>query len=220
MTKKARVSKRELWLISLLPSALVVILSLAIPGPADEIPEVEERLNRLTSSDAHARRHSQMRAFAKQLKESKAKQAELKSREAALKAELDAPPVPRAVRTLAMAEALDELTRRLAAHGVRLLAMEQSTSTASAPAKTSAARIRRARGGARKPSPGPVGSAEKPRSWQVSLAATWPAVRAALADPRTVPPGLALSALAMDPARLGVPLRRWELIVEDAGAAR
>lgn len=201
MKPKQKISQRELWLVSLLPAALVIIVSLAIPGPADKIAETERRLEQLSGGDAHESFHKQLRQHTTQLKASEQELAELEARETIAQSRLHALQSPGRSGTLEMAEALDKLTHGLARHGVRVLAMEKTRSNRTTPAKSSTAR-----------------SSDQQSDWQISVAATWPAVRQALADANTFPPGLALSAMKMDPPRPNVALRKWELIVTDAGA--
>lgn len=200
---KRKISQRETWLMALLPAALVVILSLALPGPAGEVAEMQDRLERLTGGEAEASMHKQLRDLATELKSNRQELAELETGEAAVAARIQSLQSPVAGRAFNMAEGLDELTRRLAGHGVQVLAMIEDGGSRQG---------KSAGGGA---SGG--GSAAR-RDWQVSVAATWPEVREALADADTFPQGLALSALKMEPPRPNVPLQRWELIVSGSGA--
>ena len=209
-----RISRREVWLVSLLPAALVVIVSLGLPDASDEIAALERRLNQVSSGDAIARQHSDLRALATQLDESRQALEGLAAEQADLLVRIQALQAPVAGRTQSMAEALDELTRRLAGHGVQVLAMMEANragrSESAAPAR--GARVRRLLGSLT------GGGAAARQDWQVTVAATGPAVREALAETDAFPPGLALAALHMAPARSTVPLRRWELVVSDLGA--
>jgi hypothetical protein len=207
MTPKRKITQRELWLICLLPAALVVIVSMALPGPSDEIEAVERRLTQLTGGDAHEQIHSQLRELSEQREASEQDLAALTAREQSLRSQLAALQSPRPDRAaVAMAEALDELTGRLAGYGVQVLAMEQAGSTS----RVGSARSSQAGAGQR--------SGYSGGDWQVSVAARWPAIRAALADGDAFPPGLALSAMRMESPRPNMPLRRWELIVTDMQA--
>ena len=206
---KRKISQRELWLIALLPAALVVILSLAVPGPAGVAAEMEERLDRLTSGNSGASMHTQLRDLAAEHQASRQQMAELEAREAVARAGIESLQAPAARRALAfnMAEGLDELTSRLGGHGVQVLAMVEDAG--SGQGKFVAGTKGRAASG---------GSTIARRDWQVSVAATWPAMREALADAGTFPRGLALSALKMEPPRPNVRVQRWELMVSDSGA--
>ena len=216
MKPKRRISRREVWLVSLLPAALVVIVSLGLPDKSEQIAQAERRLDQAYSGDAIARQHSELQSLATQLDESRQALEALVAQEADLLARIQALQAPVAGRTQSMAEALDELTRRLAGHGVQVLAMMEANragrSESGAPAR--GARVR----GLLDSLVG--GGAAARQDWQVTVAATWPAVREALAETDTFPPGLALAALQMAPARPTGPLRRWELVVSDLGARR
>lgn len=207
---KRKVSQRELWLIALLPAALVVIVSLALPGPAGEASELERRLERLAGDDTEASMHDQLEKLAEEHKASRQKLTDLGLQEKFLQAAIDAFESPAAQRAIAfnLAEGLDELSVRLAGHGVRVLAMVEDT----------AARGGRSAGMRSSGRSGDTGQA-KPTDWQVTVAAAWPAMRRALADAETFPRGLALSAMNMEPPRAGVGVQRWELVVTGAGAA-
>ncbi len=199
MKPKRKVTHREVWLVSLLPAALVVIVSMALPGPADEIRAAEQRLNQLTSGDAHERLHTEYREITAQLQESQRALTELEAREAELEAQISTFASPtRPAQRLEMAQTLDELTRRLGEHGVQVLAMTE------------------AQGSKSNASPAMVAKAD----WRVSVAATWPAMSEALSDDDTFPQGLALSAMKMEKPRPNLSLQRWELIVVDLGATR
>lgn len=202
MKTKTKLSQREVWLVVLLPAALVAIISYAIPGPADKVAELEKALERAGGNEADA--HSQMRDLSQQLKQGREALAALEAKEAELSVQiqsLNKPPQQREVFNLA--GALDELTRRLSLHGAQVLAME-------ACAKQTAAG-RPVQGGR-----GQSGVHTSPQEWAVSVAATWPVLRAALADADAFPPGLALSAMKMEQAQPNRTLRRWELVVTAA----
>ena len=191
MKPTRKISQREVWLVSLLPAALVIILSLGLPDKSDEIAAVERRLGQASSTEVIARQHRELRELATQLDESRQTLDALEAQEADLQNRIRALQTPVADRTRSLAQTLDALTRRLAGHGVQVLAVTET------------------------------GGADARRDWQVSVAATWQAVRGALAETDTFPPGLALAALQMAPARStagsGLPLRRWELMVSDLG---
>ncbi|MEM6552378.1 MAG: hypothetical protein AAF750_09670 [Planctomycetota bacterium] len=191
MTPKRKVSQREIWLLALLPAALVAIVSFSLPGPADELPELEDRLERLSTDGAQTQ--SKLRAFSQEMSKTRQEQKALEARETELKAAIASISKPTArSATLNMAGVLDELAHRLNAHGVQVLAMET--------------------GGPRAPKPIDAATGTPPRQWVVSVAATWPALRSALADDQVFPPGLGLAAMKMDPAQNNRSLRRWELI--------
>lgn len=194
MKAKRKISQREVWLMSLLPAALVMIISLGLPDKSDEIAAVEQRLGQASSAEAIARQHRELRDLATQLDESRQVLDALEAQEADLQARIRALQTPVAGRTQSLAQTLDALTRRLAEHGVQVLAMKEA------------------------------GGEAARRDWQVSVAATWQDAREALAATDTFPPGLALAALHMAPARSMagsmVALRRWELMVSDLGGGR
>lgn len=223
MKPKSKISQRELWLLSLLPAALVLIVSLGLPGPAAEIAETETRLARVTGADAQQRMAGQLSDASKELRESRAQIEQLEVREAELRSRLEELQRPRN-RTLGgldMADALDELTERLARHGVRVLAMHSEDAARSGATRTTSARSRRRRAGtsaAAARSYAGASTSRRATSWEVSVAATWPSLRAALADLEAFPGGLWLSALAMEPAQPNSSLHRWDLIVTEAGA--
>ncbi|MEM1210693.1 MAG: hypothetical protein AAGI68_00190 [Planctomycetota bacterium] len=198
MTPKRKVSQREVWLLALLPAALVAIVSFALPGPADEVSALELRLERASTSEAQAQ--SRLREYAQQLQESRKELAALEAQEAQLNAEvrrLNRPSTQRRAR-LDVAAMLDEFARRLSGHGAQVLAME----------------IGKARPGVKRAAnvPGQP-SGREPQEWVVSVAGTWSTLRAAMADEDAFPKGLGLSAIKMDPVRSNGALRRWELIV-------
>ena len=203
MKLKRKTSLREVWLVSLLPAALVIIVSPAVPGPSGEIAAVERRLDQLGSGDAHQRVHSELRELSTQYSQNRQSLVELESREAELQKYIEELRLPVASGKLNMAEGLDEMTRRLAAHGVQVLAMVEEGSRRHV---GSAAPSRK------------TGTAAQ-QQWRVSVAATWPVVRAALADVEAFPPGLVLLAMQMHPPQSNVPLQRWELIVADSGTS-
>lgn len=223
MKGKTKISLRELWLVSLLPAALVLIVSMGLPGPADEIAKVENQLSRLTGSDAQQRMARQLSEASTQLRESREQIEELEVREAELRSRLE--PIE-AVRKgtgprLVMADALDELTERLSRHGVRVLAMHGNASNRAGSTGGTSSRSRRRRpraGTTAAGSSASSGAANRRQIWEVSVAATWPALRAALADVDAFPTGLWLSALAMEPALPSSSLHRWDLYVNEAGA--
>ncbi|MEM6671920.1 MAG: hypothetical protein AAF726_03700 [Planctomycetota bacterium] len=226
MTAKRRLSLRELWLVSLLPAALVVIVSLGLPGPSKEIKAAETRLDQITGRAAQVRMQGQLQDASASLTESREELAQLEAREAEIMSSLEELQAPRETRSLAMADAMDQLTRRLAKHGVRVLAMKNVASRSLAPTQTAQyGSGRKRRAAARLNASSSAASNRAARSssnrktnWQVSVAGTWPSVRAALADVQAFPTGLGLSALEMQPARPGTSLHRWELFVHEVGA--
>lgn len=220
---KSKISLRELWLVSLLPAALVLIVSMGLPGPADEIAAIQTQLARVTGSDAQQRMARQLSEASTQLRESREQIEQLEVREAELRSQLE--PIERAGGgtgpRLVMADALDELTERLSRHGVRVLAMhsDAASRTGRTGATSSRSRRRRAKvGTAAAGSSVTNGTTNRRSNWEVSVAATWPALRAALADVEAFPTGLWLSALAMEPALPNSSLHRWDLYVNEAGA--
>lgn len=197
MKAKSKVSPREVWLLALLPAALVLIVSFALPSPADEVAELEQRLERFTANEGQA--VSQLREYSKELQQSNQQLKALKLKETVLSSQIQAATKPQQRReTLDMAGALDELARRLSSHGAQVLAMAAG-----------------AQGSAVKASKGQSAGVSNTvrREWIVSVVATWPVVRTALADAQTFPKGLALSAMNMEQAQPNGTLRRWELVV-------
>ncbi|MEM9386639.1 MAG: hypothetical protein AAGA68_16390 [Pseudomonadota bacterium] len=258
MMLKRRLSRRELWLVCLMPAALVVIASLGLPkGETSRIPDMERRLNLLTSDEALARRAREQRDLTNELRESEQTLAELKNREAQLKERVDALRVPSGSRASAMAQGLDRLTRQLSRNGVQVLGMlpqggtRVSTASQGRPATSvTSPRPNPATSAATRPATGAtanrslsrrqrrksVDASALPRTsssanrlaststgttrrlrWQVDVAATWSAMGRQLAAADTFPPGLALSALTMEPALTSTSLRRWALTVTDTG---
>jgi exonuclease VII large subunit len=193
---KLKVSQRELWMMALLPAFLVIIVSMGLPDKSEEIAAAERRLDRVSSPEAVARQRQQLQELATQLEESRQTLDVLAAQEADLKERIQAAQSPVAGRTQSMAHALDMLTRRLAGHGIQVLAVTE------------------------------VGGSGARRDWRVSVAATWQDVREALAETETFPVGMALATLQMAPERPTagstddsvVALRRWELQVRDLGA--
>ena len=72
MTKKTKVTQREVWLLALLPAALVLIVSMSIPGPGDEREQVEQRLEKAQSADARSRRQARREKLEGELAETRA----------------------------------------------------------------------------------------------------------------------------------------------------
>lgn len=188
MKPKRKLSRREVWLVALLPAALAVIVAPMLPGPSTGIEATERRLNQLTGGGGRQALQNQVRELETQIKDRNDELAELDEQTALLQAQLQSVQVPVMMRTLDMAAGLDDLSRRLDQHGVQVLAMTE--------------------GGGSETSPG----------WKISVAATWPALREALTHSRTFPDGLMLLALKMEAPRPEVLLRRWELIVTASGA--
>ncbi|MEM9347602.1 MAG: hypothetical protein AAGB26_13390 [Planctomycetota bacterium] len=198
-------SQREVWLLALLPAALVVILSFALPGPKKKVADMEARLVRLTSQEADA--HKQLHDQADALKKGRNEMQVLEAQQADLLAQIAALEEPATVQrrvALDMAGVLDELARRLSQHGAQVLAMEAQNQRAPS---TSASGVK-----AKQNQSNRDPDALRPE-WVVSLVATWPVLRKALADAEAFPQGLALSAMNMEPAPSSVTLRRWELVV-------
>jgi len=187
MKPKRKFSQREVWLVSLLPAALAAVVALALPGPSSELAAAERRMNQLTGGGGRQVVQNQVRELETQIKERGKELAELDARAAHLHERLRSLQAPVAARKLDMAAGLDELSRRLGGHGVQVLATTEESGS------------------------------ERSRGWKVSVAATWPALRAALAQSSTFPEGLTLSALRMEAPRPDVVLRRWELVVAAAG---
>ncbi|MEM9301693.1 MAG: hypothetical protein AAGE01_06260 [Pseudomonadota bacterium] len=233
MSTKRPISRRELWLVSFLPAALVLIVSLGLPkGDVKNIPDMERRLAQLSTESAVQRRARDLRTLTAELTESQAQLDALSVRETALQARVDAIRSPGAGPGADMAKGLDALTKQLAGHGVQVLGMVQTggsrTSLATNPAATRDIRVpnrpasrssRRRAARVRSASSAALGASNVPR-WQVNVAATWPAMGAILADPETFPPGLALSAMTMQPPRPSLSLRVWQLTVSDAGVSQ
>ncbi|MEM1090676.1 MAG: hypothetical protein AAF552_14820 [Pseudomonadota bacterium] len=250
MKQRHRLSRRELWLVSLLPAALVVIVSMGLPkGKVSEIPDLERRLTLLTSDEAVQRRAREQRELTDELRDRREALAALTAREKRLQARLDALLAPGSSRASAMAQGLDRLTRQLGNNGVQVLGMlpqggsgrlasttrpalsattprtttASSASTSGTPARRLSRRQRRAAVDTSN-RPGGLGASRLTNAgtiqhlrWQVGAAATWSAMGEVLMSADNFPPGLALSALTMDPASRATPLRRWELTVTDAG---
>jgi hypothetical protein len=210
MTAKRKISQRELWLVSLLPAGLVLILSQALPDASEEIAAAENRLEQLGSTDARMRQSTRLSELKARLEQSQQDLEALAGQKAELQARVDALQAPVAGRAQSMAQALDTLGQRLAAHKVQVLEAGSAVGDSAA--------SRREPGFFARFEAGSRSGVATPRDWQIGVAATWPAMLAALEDPETSVPGLALSALAMAPARPSLPLRRWVLIVNDLGA--
>ena len=187
MTAKRKISQRELWLVALVPTALVLILSQALPDVNDKIAAAERRLEQLGSTEARVRWSTELGALQTRLEESRQALEALAAQKVEVQARFDAFQAPAPGRAQSMAQALDTLLLRLADHGLQVLDAGGSAEVA-------------------------------PRDWRIGVAATWPAMLAALEDPETAVPGLALSALSMAPAQPSLPLRRWTLIVNGQGA--
>ncbi|MEO0476261.1 MAG: hypothetical protein AAF085_09895 [Planctomycetota bacterium] len=196
MKSKSKISQREVWLLALLPAALVVIVSFALPSPADEVAELEQRLDQMSSNEEQTL--NQLREYSDQLKQNNQEIESLEAREADLSSQIRLLNRPKQRRQmLDLADALDELARRLSKHGAQVLAMEASDQgTVARGVKQSDSR-----------------SGAEQREWVVSLVATWPVLRTALADPQAFPLGLALSAMKMESVPSSGVLRRWELVV-------
>ncbi|MEN1727938.1 MAG: hypothetical protein AAGJ52_05815 [Pseudomonadota bacterium] len=244
MTKKRRISDRELWLVCLLPAALVMIVSLGLPkGEAGQIPDMERRLSLLSSEEAVQRRGAQLRELNGELADVQETLNDLNARRVQLQGDVDDFRTTGSQSTSAMAQGLDALTRTLGDNGIQVLGMTPLRSgnrIATSPAvasSTSAAgssvaeprrlrssrRARRASVGINSITRGASSSARgstvvvNSRYWEIDVAASWSAMGAVLARPDAFPPGMALSALTMDPARPSTRLRRWQLTVADAG---
>ncbi|MEM8710404.1 MAG: hypothetical protein AAGG01_05595 [Planctomycetota bacterium] len=227
MTPKKRISTRELWLVSLLPAAIVLIFSFAFPGPAKEIDGLEANLARLMSNETQQRLASQLQEATENLSSGKEELIALDKRIADLEAELAVKEAPKAkMLPLQMTDALDFLTNRLAAHGVRVVSMERADGPAKAVSSfvssSRASRRRRARSGtgsslASQSADVSGSDASGKARWRVSVAATWPNAHRALADIDAFPPGLGLYAFEMESARPGSSLHRWNFIVSEVG---
>ncbi|MEM6257677.1 MAG: hypothetical protein AAGI37_05130 [Planctomycetota bacterium] len=197
MKTQSKVSHREVWLISLLPAALVVIISFALPSPADQVSELEDELQRLQAGEEEML--TELREYAAQLKRDKEEMVAMEQKEQELSAQLDSATAPPDEReTLDMAGVLDEFGRQLTAHGAQVVAMEEVT-TGSTTKKTRGQDAEN--------------QASIRREWVVRLVATWPVLHAALKDPEAFPRGLSLSAMNMEPTQPKSPLHRWELVV-------
>lgn len=224
MTEKKPMSRRELWLVSLLPAALVLIVSTGLPGPGEEIATAERRLEQMTSAAAQRRLSDRLREATAELAEARSAIEELDLREEALELRLAAARAPREVvapkRRPPMAYVLDELASRLEVRGIRVLAMDpvRSGSTPAAPFVAANPFARRSRAKAR--ARGEQVSAARTTSataarWSVTVAATWPDLMDALRDEDSFPEGLGLLALDMEPARRASSLHSWQLTVSE-----
>lgn len=190
MKTKSKVSQREVWLLALLPAALVVIVSFALPSPADKVAELNQRLEQARGDDAQ--RHKQLRVFSDERKRFQEELAVLSRTEADLTAQLRLLDVPTARGdTLNMTGILDTLLASLEKHGAKTLAI--------------------------RPKDRDVADGSE---WELRVAAPWSTLQAALLDDHAFPPGLALSALKMEQAQPTLSLRLWELVVTSPEPAR
>jgi len=193
MTAKTKVTQREVWLLALLPAALVLIVSMSIPGPGDEREQVEQRLEKAQSADARSRRQARREKLEGEISESRAElervELELAERRARLdgllrpaEAEVEGP-----AEEQSFVESLDLMSQRLRTHGVLVTGMESEGASGRA-------------GGV---------------VMSVSAEAPWRAMGAALADVDAFPPGLGMKGLDMMPVRPGTPTREWTLRVAE-----
>ncbi|MEM9882008.1 MAG: hypothetical protein AAF800_03715 [Planctomycetota bacterium] len=201
MNALSKLSKRELWLVSMLPAVLVVIASFVVPRPADEVHELEEQLDRITQADPPGRTVQRAQEARSQIREHEASLEALARQAGELNTTIEAarrPAAPAATAASAsasLAENLDELRARLARYGVRVLAIDSKGSAA------------------RRPSSAPLSS----ETWRVTAVGRWGEVRDALNQPGTFPAGLVLRSMQMDEPSSRTTLRRWEFSVAPAG---
>ncbi|MEM1108868.1 MAG: hypothetical protein AAGH99_09285 [Planctomycetota bacterium] len=194
-----KVSRRELWMVSLLPAALVVIASFVVPSPADDVEELETRLEQLTRNTTPAQEIERAQEARTGIREAEAALETLDAREEELEAEIEAARRPRAAVVgvgaglVSMAEKLDELRVRLAEHRVQVLAIESDGAATDGP--------------------------EAGKTWRVTVAGRWGEVLGAIEREDTFPRGLLLRSIQMEEPSLRTDLRRWELSVGPVGAA-
>jgi DNA-binding transcriptional MerR regulator len=198
---KRRISQRELWLASLLPAALVIIISLGLPNKSDEIDAVERRLEQAASAETIASQRERLRELATELEESREALDALTAQETDLLARIQALQAPVAGRTQSLAQALDALTRRLAVHRVQVLAVTGAAGAVERDWQVSvAATWQDVREALAEPDTFPPGLA-----------------LAALHMAPTRPAG---GSAARSGAGSSLALRRWELLVSDLGSGR
>jgi hypothetical protein len=197
MAQSRKITTRELWLVSILPAALVLILSAALPGPNNEIASATERLEKLTSGEAHAKMDRKLRLHATEQEQVEQQLAEFSAEEEMLRHTLAQLRSPGGSKHVSMAAAVSTLAQRMAMHDVHLLAMENASREGEPDHRS--------------------GNKNKvtQKKWQLEVAATWPAFRAALNDLNAFPPDIALLAISMHNAQSASTLRRWELIVKE-----
>lgn len=194
MMAKRQITKRELWLMSVLPGALVMIISMGLPNASKDITAAENQLERLMSTDARMRQATQLRELRAQSAEYQETQAELASQEVAIQTQINVLETPVTNRTQSLTQALHTLTVRLVGHGVQVLAMGKAKAESRSNAQDSGQ-----------------------QDWTVSVIASWTAMSEALADPDVFPSGLVLLAITMEQPKSPMPLRHWELTVIDLG---
>ncbi|MEM9419134.1 MAG: hypothetical protein AAGA25_08825 [Planctomycetota bacterium] len=203
MSALQKLSKRELWMVSLLPAALVVIASFIVPSPADEVKQLEERLEQITQNTSPAQTIERAQTARAEIREAESTLEALSGEEASVQAQIETARRPEvAIQTAysaSLAENLDELRARLADHGVQVLAIDSK-----ATGKSST----RSRAGA---------SSLAVEKWRVTAVGRWGQVRQALNHSETFPEGLALLSIQMDEPSSRTALRRWELSVAPVG---
>ncbi|MGB0332604.1 MAG: hypothetical protein ACPGPE_12410 [Planctomycetota bacterium] len=193
MTKKTKVTQREVWLLALLPAALVLIVSMSIPGPGDEREQVEQRLEKAQSADARSRRQARREKLEGELAETRAELERVQLEQAERRSHLEELQRPADLEVEGPAEersfveSLDLMSQRLQAHGVVVTGM-QSEGTG------------RGAGGV---------------VMDVSAEAPWRAMGAALADVDVFPPGLGMRGIEMESVLPGTLTRTWTLKVAE-----
>lgn len=193
MKHKRSISAREAWLLAMMPAALAVIVSFALPKHADQVKALERRLDRASGADG-----DELLAESKQARDqigeaTRAQQA-IEARREAVLAQLEGlQRAPKYAMATSPADQMHRLSEAMAGHGVRVVA--------TAPAK-----------------PGEVQPGEA-EGWRVTLVGSWPAMHKALADAEAIPSGLRLQTLKMEPPpERAIKLRRWIMEVAVAPA--
>lgn len=202
MSALNKVSKRELWMVSLLPAALVVIVSFIVPTPAEEVHELEERLERMNQSAPSGTTLQRAEQSQAEIREAESSLEALEQQEEVLQTQIEMARRPETsvspAASVSLAIKLDELRARLAKHGVQVTAIDDKGA-----------------------GPGKATQSTQPSSptqtWSVTVFGRWTQVRAALDDPETFPWGLTLQSMQMDERSPQTALRRWELSVSPVG---
>lgn len=186
---KRPLSSRELWLVSLLPAALVlIVLTVIKPGTSE--------ISRLHSLLADAAEHDKMRAEVRDLsltlREHRDEAVRLDGEMIRVRSQvkgLERQSAPRGGSgTGSMAQRFEFLVDRLDRSGVSVLSCE-------------------ALGG----SAGTSGQAAA--SWRLAVAGGWPQMARSLGDEQLTSPGIRIESLEMKPARPGVALHEWVMVV-------
>jgi len=191
-SSKRRMSGRERWLVALLPAALILIASYAIPMGQKKAESLERVV---TSAPDDMKLHRELSELSKQLKQARQERDVEVAKLEQLQADIDFKKQGGAMARSSTIDRFQQLSQRLADRGVVIMASE--------PIQTTGANNSRPKGAQH----------DAPRAWRLTVAGTWPKLREAMSDESLTPAGLRIQTLTMSEPTPGTTLRRWVLEV-------